>query len=797
MAIGDLLAGVLQGSRDYQTFRNNRASAAGREIANDQTAFENERKQDAALSDEVFTYGLQNGYIDKYTFEFDKDKVKAGVAANDPVAKKFVTDIANRISDRDRFIISGVEEGEDGYYRFPVQNKDGSPGVITDDGTSNNDSPVTALDLDDLVDNTDQVFRARVLPFQTKTDLVSYHQNLGFDRENAKEQAKFLQQEADLISNLGDNPAEQRNVISTLAQAPDPAVKAQIVSQISSMASQQQPDDVVNRNEIEQQLLQKERALRVLERPGRKKPEQLERRSKLREEVATLRSQLAEGSVVSTDGDSVPTANMARLDELRAQRDALNPGRGANKRRTEIQNEINDLMEATPEIQRLRAKQRDLRSPDVADTPELTKLREREAELLAELTKPENQNRRGVLGTYQKSNSTTRPMLNELDRVQKEIAELSGKPGGGTQQRRNNLVISAIERDIEARKNSTPVPEEIVIAHGKLPASLKTELPEETDIQELGNTPPDPAEAQAIAEYGRKNNVTSIDDLRRIPTDAQLVMLNAIAASTPPERRQAVRKELYNRVFTGDPNMTRQQRVTLKQNERRLDQNDRQLDQAERKIAISEATEARQTAKFGLQQMDDFNDGVEVSQKLVDEVQALLVSEDGTSLNTDDDSLRQAKIKVSAAVRRANSFKGPKQAGAATGVFDAVMPLIGANIEAKGRGLLDVYGRFQDLFRPENRASLDGAAYDLRVETRRVKRGKQMVDVPVAFYFEGGAGEIFDGRISVDDLRNELGISSATIAVLAALPSELRKTSGTASTGTQQPLQDLQDAAGE
>lgn len=158
----------MQGSRDYQTFRNNRASAAGREIANDQTAFENERKQDAALSDEVFTYGLQNGYIDKYTFEFDKDKVKAGVAANDPVAKKFVTDIANRISDRDRFTISGVEEGEDGYYRFPVQNKDGSPGVITDDGTSNNDSPVTALDLDDLVDNTDQVFEHACYRFKLK-----------------------------------------------------------------------------------------------------------------------------------------------------------------------------------------------------------------------------------------------------------------------------------------------------------------------------------------------------------------------------------------------------------------------------------------------------------------------------------------------------------------------------------------------------------------------------------------------------------------------------------------------------
>jgi hypothetical protein len=797
MAIGDLLAGVLQGSKDYQTFRNNRAAAAGSEIANDQTAFENELKQDATLSDEVFTYGLQNGYIDKYTFEFDKDKVKAGVAAGDPVAKKFVTDIANRISDQDRFTISGVEEGEDGYYRFPVQNKDGSPGVITDDGTSNNDSPVTALDLDDLVDNTDQVFRARVLPFQTKTDLVSYHQNLGFDRINAEEQAKYLRQEADLVAGLQGNPAEQRNVISTLAQAPDPAVKAQITAELSSMASQQQPEDVANRNEIEQQLIQKERALRALERPGRKKPEQLERRRKLREEVEQLKSQLPDGSIVSADPDNAPIESVARLDALRAQRDALNPGRGTNKKRAELQREIDSLMERSPDIMLLRRKQLDLRSPDKMMTAELEQLREREAALLAELTKAENQNRRGVLGTYQKSNSTTRPMLSELDQVQKEIAKLSAKPGGGTQQRRNNLIISAIERDIQARKNSTPVPEEIVIAHGKLPASLKTELPEEADIRELGNTPPDPAEAQAIAEYGRKNNVTSIDDLRRIPTDAQLVMLNAIAASTPEARREAVRKELYNRVFTGDPNMTREQRVTLKQNERRLNQNDRQLDQAERKIALSEATEARQTAKFGLEQMDDFNDGVDVSQEIVDDVQNLLIGEDGTSLNTDDDSLRQAKIKVSAAVRRANSFKGPKQAGAATGVFDAVLPFIGANIEANGRGLLDVYGRFQDLFRPENRASLDGAAYDLRVETKRVKRGKQMIDVPVAFYFEGGAGEIFDGRISVDDLRNELGISPATIAVLAALPSELRKTSGTASTGTQQPLQDLQDAAGE
>ena len=215
---------------DRQTDRRIASEAAARE----QTKFD-QGQRDQQLSD-VFSRGRTEEFVmvdsDRGQIQLS-DTFKDKLAGGDQLAQNYAIEIFNAGGQGklpEGFKIDRINQGTDssGNAVFFVggTNADGSKGVITTDGTSNDDSSAKAFTADELFNQTKMAFRSKggVLYGQRVLDLNDY--------SNSRDLIVANTQNA-IFEKLGSNPAAQRQASAVIANAETPEEEEEVTNQLA------------------------------------------------------------------------------------------------------------------------------------------------------------------------------------------------------------------------------------------------------------------------------------------------------------------------------------------------------------------------------------------------------------------------------------------------------------------------------------------------------------------------------------------------------------------------------------
>nr|WP_273424931.1 hypothetical protein [Halomonas sp.] len=219
-----------QGYFDRQTNRRIASEAAARE----QTEFD-QGQRDQQLSD-VFSRGRTEKFImvdpDQGQIQLS-DTFKDKLASGDLLAQNYAIELINaggRGKVPEGFKIDRINQGTDanGNTVFFVggTNSDGSKGVITTDGTSDDDSAAKAFTADELFNQTKMAFRSKdgVLYGQRIVDLNDYANSRDLIVGSTQEQ---------IFEKLGSNPAAQRQASAVIANAATPEEEVEVTNQLA------------------------------------------------------------------------------------------------------------------------------------------------------------------------------------------------------------------------------------------------------------------------------------------------------------------------------------------------------------------------------------------------------------------------------------------------------------------------------------------------------------------------------------------------------------------------------------
>lgn len=231
MALGDFGGGLLAGIQGVQAMSQQRRDNAARDRRLDQQdrqldisqgqldiALRDEgTKRDTRTANQIYQTYQTYGFLSDDRMGLDKDKFRAALESDNEAtayaARQFIKDAA---------LTSGllpqgtkdvnIVQGPNGGYALQTVNADGSPGMVTVDGTSSPDSEVAQFPtLSSLVNNLNHTYMTKVLPMQDR-----------FDPNTARNYIDFSDAVLDEINVVRQLPEPvQRGVIGGMASLDD------------------------------------------------------------------------------------------------------------------------------------------------------------------------------------------------------------------------------------------------------------------------------------------------------------------------------------------------------------------------------------------------------------------------------------------------------------------------------------------------------------------------------------------------------------------------------------------------
>ncbi len=228
-----ILEGLIRGTGQASNFMGaqQQRRLAAEQGAREQSNFE-QGQRNQQLSD-IYSRGRTEGYIMADPEEGQiqlSDTFKERLADGDQLAQNYAAEIFNaggRGKLPEGFKIDRINRGTDpdGNAVFFVGgiNADGSKGVITTDGTSNDDSAAKAFTLDELFNQTKLAFRSKegVLYGQRVVDLNDYANSRDLILSNTQNR---------ILDGLGSNPAAQRQASAVIANAATPEEEVEVTN---------------------------------------------------------------------------------------------------------------------------------------------------------------------------------------------------------------------------------------------------------------------------------------------------------------------------------------------------------------------------------------------------------------------------------------------------------------------------------------------------------------------------------------------------------------------------------------
>lgn len=228
-----ILDGLRRGSGRSRNYFDRQTS---RRLASEQGAREQTKFEQGQLADQLsasYVRGRDNNWI---TADPEKgqiglsDTFKEQLASGDELAQNYAIELVNaggRGKLPEGFKVDRINQGTDaeGNTVFYVGgiNEDGSKGVITTDGTSNDDSIAKGFTPDELFNQTRMAFRSKdgVLYGQRVVDLNDY--------ANSRELI-IANTQNPILDGLGSNPAAQRQAAAVIANAATPEEEVEVTN---------------------------------------------------------------------------------------------------------------------------------------------------------------------------------------------------------------------------------------------------------------------------------------------------------------------------------------------------------------------------------------------------------------------------------------------------------------------------------------------------------------------------------------------------------------------------------------
>jgi len=279
MALGDFGGGLLAGIQGVQQMSQQRRENAARDrrldqqdrqldIAQDQLdiALRDEGvKRDTRTANQIYQTYQTFGFLTEDRMGIDEKKVEGALSSDNKTlayaANQFIKDAA---------LTSGllpqgtrdvkVVQGPNGAYALQTVNADGSPGMVTVDGTSNPDSEVAQFPtLSSLVNNLNHTYMTKVLPMQDRFDPNTARNYIDFsdavlDEINVVNRLPEPVQRGVIagMANLTGQPEQQQEFVNqvkqdTLGDEPTPEPEAESDPEVDNSARIQTLRDGIER----------------------------------------------------------------------------------------------------------------------------------------------------------------------------------------------------------------------------------------------------------------------------------------------------------------------------------------------------------------------------------------------------------------------------------------------------------------------------------------------------------------------------------------------------------------------
>lgn len=729
----------------------------------------NRRTSEIANNDKFVQRGNALKMLSPDMMSIDGDALVYGIDVGNLAAVRFGLDIVNKSGELpEGSVATAIQPLPDGSYAITVQNKDGSPGGITVDGSSNPNSKIVNFDLKKLASLANVYYQTEVVANSSLVSPTTYRaQEQRVEEDYARNKIlDRINRKSNILKALPREGGARRAAANAIASASTPEEENQVLDAIEN--------DLINAGAIQPRNSQAPAAPsapRPAPSTGQPPPSVTERAySRVKSDAAALeavgngmnKNELTELYMYSLRQGDVDAAS--RLEPYLSRRHGM-----TQREIGSLRNQMANVRLATGERDPLGSRISNAIMSAPADVATALGFGERaaqqratrQADIMADIrgertsqpaaTQPRKNYTLNELSPAEKTALEQHYRSYKLDPTivfkgfdlaplakRKAVFDLidSGRikvPGSAPSAPRASITI----RDPAIRSEASNV---AAAVSNRPPSAVDRDI-------DAGRISVSPATATAVAADLRDKGITDLQGLLRLnDRDRALARAVILATEKDPNIRKQMSEEMSNIFETGDVSISRQQFETAEIDRDRnvIAQKRNDIDRATLNARISELR--RDLVKDRLERTDKV---VDLGAKFIEASNKIFFGEDGTERN----------LNRATAARFTNSIMGPymyralnsrtKNEGQAalTAMSPALSTTVAALAAEEEGGILETLVSF---FRADAVDTFSSTDFDLaRVRVEKDNNGR-----PTRFYYTDERGAPVDEAVDAKALQN-------------------------------------------